>query len=334
MENVPVIDISSWSNGSEADKDATAAAINEACTKWGFLLVSGHGISSALVEKMFDVTYRFFDLSEEEKQQYDSTGRPGGRGYFSLGAKSLARSMGDAKAPGDRKETFFTGMEPVAGDPYYAGQGAKRHFANNVWPQVPGDMEETWNAYRSASESLSGTLLSLCARALELPDDWFEALIDKPISTLVAHHYPPQSEPPVTGALRSGAHTDFGTLTLLMTENRPGGLQVMGLDGQWHDIVPVPGAFIVNLGDMMSRWTNHQWRSTLHRVVNPPEGSGMAARRLSIVYFHTPNYDAEITCVPSTISPGEQPKYPPILAGDHLTAKLSQTDSGRKAAAG
>jgi len=105
-----------------------------------------------------------------------------------------------------------------------------------------------------------------------------------------------------------------------MTENSPGGLQVMGMDNEWHDIQPMPDAFIVNIGDLMERWTNDNWRSTLHRVVNPPVNTGSEARRMSVVYFHTPNYDTEVTCS----------KYPPITAGAHHKEKINRNNSVRK----
>ena len=112
---------------------------------------------------------------------------------------------------------------------------------------------------------------------------------DKPISNLIVHNYPKQDVSPE--GIRAGMHTDFGSLTLLLTEDKPGGLQVMGLDEKWHDVKPLPYTFIVNLGDLMPRW-NPEWRSTLHRVTNPPVGS--ESRRMSIVYFHAPNYETEV----------------------------------------
>jgi isopenicillin N synthase-like dioxygenase len=141
----------------------------------------------------------------------------------------------------------------------------------------------------------------------------------------MAQHYPALTETPVPGQIRSGVHTDFGTLTFLLTEDRPGGLQVQGLDGQWHDVRPHPGTFIVNLGDMMAQWTNDRWRSTRHRVVNPPPDAGATARRLSVVYFHMPNSDALIECVPTCTSSERPPRHAPYRVEEHLTRKLTQS---------
>lgn len=331
LQSIPVIDIAPWFKGDAAARAAVARTVGDACTNWGFLIIQGHGIDTQLMQSIKDVTYAFFDLATEEKLKCDSTGRPGGRGYYRVASKSHARTRGDATAPGDLRETFFAGAEPIPGSTYTSAPEAGRHFAPNVWPIRPDNMRAIWENYFIQCNTLAADLLHICARALDLPENWFDDKIDVPISTLTAQHYPKLEQPPAPGQVRSGAHTDFGTLTLLMTENKPGGLQVMGTDGQWHDVRPVPGTYIVNLGDMMAQWTNDRWRSTLHRVVNPPRDAGEAARRLSIVYFHTPNYDAMIECIPSCTDATHLPKYAAIRAGEHLAQKLQQTDSVRKA---
>ena len=280
MKEVPVIDIS---------QDASWA-VKKACSEWGFLVVSGHGVSEKLIDNMFKTSYDFFDLNEEEKQKYDRT--EVGRGYYSLRAKALARTYGDLDAPADEKESFTSGDEVVEGDPYYFTPEAEGHFTENIWPN--SDMKEIWNEYKNVCQSVCDKLLNLMHCPLKC---------DKPISTLIAHNYPEQKTKPE--GIRAGAHTDFGTLTLLLTENKPGGLQVMGLDDEWHNVQPLPYTFIVNLGDLMKRW-NDNWRSTLHRVVNPPLNSD--SRRVSIVYFHSPNYDTDVNG---------------ITAGEHLMHKFN-----------
>jgi len=327
MQQLPVIDIAPWFGSDRHAIAALARDIDAACAEWGFLIVRSHGIDPALMQEVADVTREFFDLPLDEKLRSDSSGRAGGRGYSRLETKSHARTSGEAAAPGDLRETFIAGMEPVPGDAYRAAPMAYGHFAPNLWPERPRRMREAWEAYADACDGLCREILRLAACALELRATWFDDKIDRHISRFAAQHYPALDRPPAPGQLRSGAHTDFGTLTLLLAEDKPGGLQVMGKDGQWHDVKPVPGTFIVNLGDMMARWTNDRWRSAPHRVVNPPHDAGASARRLSIVYFHTPNYDAVIECVPSCADAAHPPKYPPILAGEHLAEKLRQVGS-------
>src|ERR1700741_257290 len=119
-------------------------------------------------------------------------------------------------------------------------------------------------------------------------------------------HYPPAQVAPLPGQLRAGAHSDLGMMTLLYSDNDIGGLEVTDRAGRWVPVPVIDGAFTVNLGDLMMRWTNDRWRSTLHRVVNPPEAANDLSRRLSIGMFFIPNYDTVVA--PITRS-GEAPKY-------------------------
>jgi isopenicillin N synthase-like dioxygenase len=326
---VPIINIAPWFDGDAAARKAVAQAVGDACVEWGFLVVSGHGIDPALMKSVAEVSRAFFDQPVEEKLRSDAVA---GRGYYRMEAKSLARTLGDTKAPGDLRESFRIGVEPVADDPYTTAPAAAGHFEPNLWPARPAAMRAAWERYFDACGRLTVDLMHICATALDLPEDWFDHKIDRSTSNLIAQNYPKPAKPPVPGQIRNGAHTDFGTLTLLMTEDKPGGLQVMGTDSQWHDVRPIPGTYIVNVGDMMAQWTNDRWRSTLHRVVNPPLDAGEASRRLSVVFFHTPNYDAIIECIPSCTDAGHPPKYAPIRSGDHIAAKLKQVESvARKA---
>ena len=284
MAGVPVIDISK-------DPELVSKEIDQACKEWGFLVVSGHGISENLIDKMFSVSKNFFDQPQVYKDQFNKADI--GRGYYALRKKALARTYGDAEAPADEKESFTSGQEVVSGDPYYFTPEAQGHFNKNIYPNV--DMEQVYKEYNIACKLICDKILEL----LHCP-----LISDKPISTLITHNYPKQKVKPE--GIRAGAHTDFGTLTLLLTENKPGGLQVMGMDNEWHDVKPLPYTFIINIGDLLHNW-NPEWKSTLHRVVNPPEGD--SSRRMSVVYFHSPNYDTEIDGV---------------TAGEHLMSKFGK----------
>ena len=283
MNDVPIIDINQ-------DRQTAVAEISKACTQWGFFKISNHGISEKLIDNMFNSSYNFFDLTEGDKLQYDKTNK--GRGYYSLRKKALGRTYGDLDAFADEKETFTSGDELVEGDPYYLSPEAEGHFTENVWPN--SNMKQTWTQYKGACQEVCNKLLDLMNCPLRA---------GKPLSTLIAHNYPEQKTLPE--GIRAGAHTDFGTLTLLATEKKLGGLQVMGANNEWYDVEPIPNTLIVNLGDLMKRW-NPAWRSALHRVVNPPVNSD--SRRVSIVYFHAPNYDTDVKG---------------ITAGDHLMEKFN-----------
>ena len=324
--NLPIVDMSRWTSGTAGDRKEIARMFGRACEEWGFLFVAGHGLEEGLLERLRAVTLRFFDLPIDLKMRVSAASRPGGRGYYRLESKSHARTTGNETAPGDLRETYFSGAEPRQGSANLDPPEA-RHRAPNVWPEQLPEMGDLWMRYMNQCHKIAADLLCVGALALDLPENWFADKIDRPISNLTAQHYPKLEKPPEPGQVRSGAHTDFGTLTLLMTEDKPGGLQIQSLAGEWLDIRPIHGAFIVNIGDMMARWTNDRWRSTLHRVVNPPIEAGALSRRLSIVYFHTPNHDALVECIPSCMDGSKPAKYEPILAGVHLANKLNRTDS-------
>jgi isopenicillin N synthase-like dioxygenase len=321
--NIPVIDISGWFSPEASARLDVTQAVDAACREWGFLIVSGHGVERALMDAMMRVSKEFFDLPLDERLRYESHNAFARRGYHRFASGANARTLGLVLPP-DLRESFRAGPEARAGDPYYESDAARRFFLPNIWPKAPVAMRDVWQHYYAAATQLSSRLMEIFAVALGLEPEWFEDKIDRAISQLVAQHYPRLDTPPLSGQLRNGEHTDFGSITLLMAEDRPGGLQVMGTDGEWHDVIPVPGTFIVNLGDMLAQWTNDRWRSTLHRVVNPPSDDTADSRRLSVVFFHQPNLEAMIDTIASCITPEAPKKYEAVSAGDYFANKLHQ----------
>ncbi len=204
---------------------------------------------------------------------------------------------------------------------------AGKHFAPNIWPATPAELRPVWTEYYRAMGSLARTLMRIFAIALNLEETYFDSKIDRHISRLRVRNYPAQLTPPAPGTIRAGAHSDYGSLTILATEDRPGGLQVCNAEGQWVDVPIVPDCFIINIGDLLAHWTNDTWVSTLHRVVNPPLNAGAGARRQSLVFFHNPNYDAEISCIPTTVGDGKHPKYPPTTSGEYLRSLFVATQN-------
>jgi isopenicillin N synthase-like dioxygenase len=174
---------------------------------------------------------------------------------------------------------------------------------------------------------LSATLMRIFALGLGLRESYFDDMVDRHISRLRVRNYPAPSAPPKPGQIRAGSHSDYGSLTILSTEDRPGGLQVFNADGKWVDVPIIPGTFVVNIGDLMARWTNDAWVSTLHRVVNPPTGTEAESRRQSLVFFHNPNYDAPIVCIPTCAADGDAPKYAPTTSGEHLRRLFTATQN-------
>jgi isopenicillin N synthase-like dioxygenase len=327
LGGVPIIDIAPFRSGSAAERRAVATAVDEACRQIGFLVIAGHGVPASLVAETEAVSRRFSDLPLAEKMRVKRPAPDVTRGYIPVLAESVGRSRGET-APGDINESFMIGPIDPPATPYFTGPQAGKHFAANLWPVAPAALRPVWSEYYRVMTGLAEEVMRLFAVALDLGDaDFFADKIDRHISRLRVRNYPAPREPAAPGQLRAGAHTDYGSLTILKTEDRPGGLQVSGPDGTWLDVPIVDGTFIVNIGDLMARWTNDRWVSTLHRVVNPPEDQMAASRRQSLVFFHNPNYDALIECLPTCRAAGEAAKYLPVTSGEHLRQQFMRTQN-------
>lgn len=168
-------------------------------------------------------------------------------------------------------------------------------------------------AYFEAMRRLSERLMNGIALSLNLDETYFDTFKRDPVATLRLLHYPPQRENAAPNEKGAGAHTDWGALTLLLQDD-VGGLQVFDKNsGEWIHADPVPGTFVVNLGDALANWTNDLYTSTLHRVVNT---SGR--ERYSVPFFYDGDADYEVVCIPTCLKLGEQPKYPPVTVEGHL----------------
>lgn len=327
LTDVPVIDIAPYRTGETASKRRVAAAVGQACRDIGFLVITGHGVPARMIADVDAVSRAFFDLPLAEKMKVQRPAPDITRGYIPIRAEALERSRGTAKAPGDLNESLMIGPVDAPDDAYHRGPAAGRHFHPNLWPNRPTELRALWTDYFRTMEDLAQTIMRLFALALDLPEQFFDDKIDRHISRLRVRNYPEPEDPPVPGQIRAGAHTDYGSLTILKAEANPGGLQVCNKNGNWVTVPIVEDCYIVNIGDMMARWTNDRWVSTLHRVINPPADQAAGSRRQSLVFFHNPNYDAEIRCLPTCLAPGEAPKYQPTSSGEHLRTQFMRTQA-------
>jgi isopenicillin N synthase-like dioxygenase len=325
-EAFPMIDVAPLCDpaASPAQVAAVARQIDAACTTIGFFAVTGHGVANQVIGDLYAAAYAFFDLPADDKLLVRRPRPEQNRGYIPPGDETLARLAG-RETPPDRKEIFAIGPFDLPDEPYFTGPAAYPNLAPNLWPARPATLAPAMRAYWRGLERLARALCRGYATALGLPGDYFAASIDRHVSQLRLLHYPPLREPPLPGQLRAGEHTDLGMMTLLYSDNVVGGLQVKRRDGRWVDAPVTPDTFVVNLGDMMMRWTNDRWVSTPHRVVNPPQGAEAVSRRLSVGMFFIPNYDAEIACIETCKVPGEPPRYAPISVADYRTARFART---------
>lgn len=310
---LPIIDVARLASDRAADRQVVGTALRAACLDKGFFYIRNHGIAESLVDKVFAEAAAFFALPVQEKAATDKAKSKANRGYEPLQGQTL-----EAGAPPDLKEGFYIGPEHAADDPRVVA--GKFNHGPNLWPANRPGFRSTMEAYFVEMLALGHRLMRGLALSLDLPEEHFAAFTTDPMATLRLLHYPPQpakGDPAQKGA---GAHTDFGGLTLLRQDN-VGGLQVWNQEtGGWIHADPVPGTYVVNLGDMIARWTNDRYRSTLHRVVNR---SGR--ERYSVPFFYVGNYDHVVECIPTCLAPGASPKYAPTTVEAHLRDMYRRT---------
>lgn len=309
---LPVIDLSLL-DGNEEQRQALAHALDDACLHTGFFYVSNHGIPRELIGRVFRESRALFDLPEAQKEAIHKARSPANRGYEPLKGQTL-----EPGSPPDLKEGFYIGEELDDTDPRV--QAGRFNQGANQWPAGLPAFHETMTEYFDAMNELSARIMEALALALGLSDDFFDGFCREPLSTLRLLHYPPQPPNPAPGEKGCGAHTDFGGVTVLLLDDNPG-LQVWdAANNRWIDANPVPDTFVVNLGDMIARWTNDRYRSTVHRVINV---SG--AERYSVPFFYSGNPDHEVRCLPECLTNGEQPHYPPTTVEAHLMEMYRRT---------
>jgi isopenicillin N synthase-like dioxygenase len=320
VDRVPVIDLTPAADGGRDERRRVAGLIDRACVEIGFFAVTGHGVPVSIGRALRDAAHAFFALPAEIKQRASPADARTPRGYHGIGGEALS-AANDAVAPPDLKEFYHVGPVDVGDDAYYTGAKGRQFFLPNIWPAEPPAFRDAAVAYYRAMDRLVRSLMRLTALALDLDEGFFDDKVDRSIGTMRLNYYPRQRQAPLAGQLRAGAHTDYGGMTILSGEDVPGGLQVRTRRGEWIDVRTSPDELVVNIGDLLMRWTNDRWLSNLHRVVNPPLAEGQNRPRLSIAFFNHPNWDVPIAC----LAPAGEAKYPPVLSGDYRDLKYAKT---------
>jgi isopenicillin N synthase-like dioxygenase len=318
---IPVIDLAPALGGaSAAARLEVARAIDRACVDTGFFTITGHGVPSAVIDTLRTEAHAFFALPMEEKRRAIHPVAQTPRGYIAMGGEALSYAA-EQESPPDLKEFYHCGRGPWPQEPYFTSPEGQRYFVPNLWPERPAGLGAAAERYYDVISRLDRELMRLAALALGIDEHFFDTKVDKHISAMRLNFYPAQPTAPQPDQLRAGAHTDYGLLTILNGEAVPGGLQIKARDGGWIDVETAPDQFVINIGDLMMRWSNDRWLSNLHRVVNPPASVAAQAKRLSIAFFLHPNYDAVIECI---AKPGEA-KHPPVGSGEYRDFKYRQT---------
>jgi isopenicillin N synthase-like dioxygenase len=311
---IPQIDLTGALQAGAPGSGPAAAALRQACMGPGFFYVLNHGVPQDLIARQFALVEQFFDLPLADKQAISLHQSPSMRGYESLGGQTL-----DAAARPDLKESFYCGLDYAPDHPYV--QRGYHSYGTNQWPAQLPALAPQCRAYIAAMQQLALRLMQLMALSLGLPEGYFDHTHHNPMLTLRLLRYPPHPEGADALTFGAGEHTDWGAITLL-AQDRHGGLEVKLPDGEWTAATPVEGALVVNLGDMIPRWTNGLYRSNPHRVRNVHSGG---APRHSIPFFYTPDYEAQVVAVPTCVPAGEAPRHAPCTVGEHLQAMYRKT---------
>ena len=341
---IPVVDLSRTREETEI-----VSELLEAFTTIGFCTLVHHGIPKDLFPKAFRASRNFFELPIEAKLKYKYKTPSSNRGYIPYGAErhdkdgegnalviTAATNDASTTAP-DQKETIDIGHDD------------DEDVFKNEWPQeLPRDFRDVLETYFEEMDTLHLRLMKYVSRGLELPDDG-DYLVRKcngKHENLRLLHYPSMARTiggvAKGGTTRGNAHTDFGTLTLLV-QDTVGGLKVKRKDGTWIDVQPVEDSIIVNVGDMLMRWSNDRLKATLHKVESPEVTTNattpsvisettealttktIVPERYSIAFFCNANKNVEIECLETCRSPTEPARYPPINAHEYLTQRLAAT---------
>ncbi len=271
----------------------------------------------SLIDAQFAAAAALFALPEAARMAVSMALSANSAGYERIGAQRLdSQDTTAAAAPPDLKESFQYGMELPPEHPLALQR--RRGFGHNLWPALPGFRTQAL-AYRDAMGALGDRVLALLALSLDLPEDWFAPSYQTPHAMVRLLRYPPQPAPadaptaPAANQIGAGAHTDWGGITLLAQDGL-GGLEVRTRDAAWIAATPVPGTFVVNLGDLMARWTNGIYTSNMHRVRN----NHAARDRYAIAHFYSPNPDAVIAPPANCVTPDRPRQFATCTAAEHL----------------
>jgi isopenicillin N synthase-like dioxygenase len=323
-EIVPIIDIGRWVDGDEVARAGIAAEVDRACRDVGFMQIVGHGITDSTVAGLTQAIDWFFGLPIEVKSASIPARSTINRGYTPPRSERLSYSLG-VVSPDDLFEAFNVGAArsdfadrepPLELDPEI--------YAENIWPSVTGasTFESHVNAWFADVGIVARRMTEIFAVALGLDQQHFAAFTDHSIDVLRMNHYAVptglQVEPDQMGM---GAHTDYGIVTVLWADP-VAGLEILRPDGSWYPVIPVPGGLLINLGDLLARWSNDRWLSTMHRVVPPYGNDGALLRRRSAAFFHDGNADAVISTLDPCRAADGSSSYGDVTVGDHLAQKL------------
>lgn len=319
-EGLPILDLAQF-DYDEAGAGRIARELDRTFREIGFCYIANTGVAPALIDGVFAASRRFHAQNPAAKNAIAIN--EFFRGYIAPKTSQLVTSTVAKVTKPNLSESFMLMHEVSPGDPEW-GQPLQ---GPNQWPAGLPGFREAVTAYNSALEDVARRLTRLIARALHLSPSALDPYFQKPTTWLRLLHYPAQGPCPPADEFGAAPHTDYGFITILL-QDEIGGLEVRRSDGTWLPATPVPGTFVINVGDMLSRWTNGRWQSTPHRVQNRA-----TVDRYSVPYFFTPAMSATIACLPTCINAGESARYQPVQFGEYVMERLGKNYSYPRAKA-
>ncbi|MCY4191096.1 MAG: isopenicillin N synthase family oxygenase [Rhodospirillaceae bacterium] len=307
VDTIPVIDVSPMLDGNDTGLGTVAGQLRAAAESTGFFYIANHGVEQSWLDDLYATGRRFFDFPADQKAEVAINRHH--RGFIKMGEARM-----DDNARPDLKESFVWGREVTEDDPDYAA--GKPMAGPNNWPAFMPELKQKLTGYMDHCNRLGKRLLQAFACSLHVDQDTFVQTFERPASRGALVWYPPQDTAMGPKQFGVAPHTDYGCLTFVY-QDQIGGLQVMTKAGEWVVAEPVPGAFVVNVGDLLARWTNDCFASTPHRVVN-----ATGKERLSIAVFVDPNEDTVIDpiCVGDELA-----KYPPVTVAGHIVGRFDKS---------
>ncbi|WPG99534.1 Hypothetical protein R9X50_00235000 [Acrodontium crateriforme] len=322
---IPLIDFSAFLSNDPVQRQSTANEILSGFQRAGFIYLKNHGLSKHDVKTTFEQSAKFFQRPQEEKDSLAWTTPEANRGYVQQGREKTTdlTDAADIEAKraeegADLKESLEIGREGIAELP-------------NHWPDNIDSEGKVFKAHMleffERCKNLHVEVMRAIAVGLHIDESWFDEFSDGGDNTLRLLHYPSVSASVFKdnkNTVRAGAHTDYGSITLLF-QDMAGGLQVLSPNGNFVDATPIEDTIVVNAGDLLARWSNDTIKSTKHRVVQPPTTRDVYPPRYSIAYFCNPNFDRYIEAIPGTYDEAKVKKYPGINSGEYLIQRLTAT---------
>jgi len=310
---IPSLDLADFTSGDPDRKATFVKQLGEAYNSIGFVAIRNHYLTDELSAKLYSTIKKFYAQPDQVKQKYEIPGLAGQRGYIGKG-----KEHAKGRNTGDLKEFYHVGQEVKDNDPI------KKEYPDNVWPtELPEFKEVALEVYKRL-EKTGVQMLRAIALYLNLPENYFDDKVHHGNSILRPIHYFPIEDPDSVpaDAVRAAEHGDINLITLLMGASADG-LQVLRRDGKWIPITALPEQLVVNVGDMLERLTNKKLKSTIHRVVNPPQHL-MNTPRYSIPFFMHPRSEMNLAALPTCVDETHPKLWEDIKAGEFLNQRLRE----------